>query len=138
MKMDLKRVISESVTTLIWMTKATKSLMTTAMDAKNMHKIWTGAVNGTLQTSNLRLCAALVMVATIQYGHAMTTTTGESSPTTMETTVKTTPTILTGATNTILMLSSLETCVKFAEVEYAPGFECNQMNQTSRGLSFIY
>ena len=78
------------------------------------------------------------MVATIQYGHAMTTTIGESSPTTMETTVKTTLTILTGATNTILMLSSLETCAKFAEVEYAPGFECNQKNQTSRGLSFIY
>ena len=138
MTMVLKRVISESAKMWIWITMATESLMTTAMVAMNMHKIQTGVDNGTPKISSLKLCAALVVAVSMQHGHAMTTTTGESSPTTMETTVKTTPTILTGATNTIPMLSSLETCAKFAGAESAPGFECNRLKQTSRGLSFIY
>ena len=138
MMTDLRRVILESATTLIWMTKETDLLMTTAMVAMNMHKTQIGVETGTLMNSSLKLCAAPVMVVSTQYGHAMTTTIGESSPITMETTVRTTLKILTGATNTIPTLSSLETCAKFAEVEYAPGCECSRLKQTSRGLSFIY
>lgn len=108
--MDSRRVISENASTLIWMTMVTDFLMTTAMVATSMHKTQTGVETGTLQNSSLRLCAALVMVVNIQYTHALMTIMRVSSPTTMETTVKTTLTTLTGAANTIPMLSFLETC----------------------------
>jgi hypothetical protein len=80
------------------------------MGVTNMHKTQAGVETMILQNSSLRLCAALVMVVNIRYTHALMTTMRVSSPITMETTVKTTLTTLTGATNTIPTLSFLETC----------------------------